>query len=289
MPLAQIVDISQVQGLFDVSSVSPWDPFLAFLAIVVGVIVGRIVRSAVRRYGTKNNLAPNLIDLFGTVGLWAIVSLSILIALSLIGFNPAPIWLMVLFLGVLFVVSGRGFLENFGAGVLLQSRTPFLPGDEINTNGIIGTVKEVNSRVVVIDTIDGQQVSVPNASVLSSPIINLTQHDHRMTTLDVSVIYSTDLEDATNHILSALERADGVLEQPPPVAEVVSFDDSAIRFAARFWHAPEILAERAATHAAALSLASTLREAGISFAFPQLTLWQGQTDQRTEDSDPPAA
>jgi len=288
MPLAQIVDISQVEGLFDVSSVSPWDPFFALGSLVAGVVIGRIVRMAVRRYGKRNNLAPNLIDLFGTVALWAIVSLSILIALSLVGFNAAPIWLMVLFLGVLFVVSGRGFLENFGAGVMLQARTPFLPGDEINTDGIIGKVKEVNSRVVVIDTIDGQQVSVPNASVLSSPIVNLTQHEYRMTTLDVSVIYSTDLEDATNNILSALERAEGVLEHPPPVAEVVSFDDSAIRFAARFWHAPGILAERSATHAVALSLASTLREAGISFAFPQLTLWQGQDDTPVGDSESPA-
>jgi len=289
MPLAQIVDISQVEGLFDVSSVSPWDPFFALGSLVAGVVIGRIIRVAVRRYGKRNNLAPNLIDLFGTVALWAIVSLSILIALSLVGFDAAPIWLMVLFLGVLFVVSGRGFLENFGAGVLLQARTPFLPGDEIDTDGIIGTVKEVNSRVVVIDTIDGQQVSVPNASVLKNPIINLTQHEYRMATLYVSVIYSTDLEHATNEILSALREAEGILEYPTPMAEVVSFDDSAIRFAARFWHGPGIAEQRAATHAAALSLASTLREAGISFAFPQLTLWQGLTDQPTEDSDPPAA
>jgi len=283
MPIAQIIDINQVESLFDVSSVSPWDPFLALASIVLGVIIGRLARIVVRRYGKKNNLAPNLVDLFGTVALWAIVSLSILIALSLVGFNAAPIWLIVLFLGVLFVVSGRGFLENFGAGVMLQARTPFIPGDEIDTDGIIGKVKEVNSRVVVIDTIDGRQVSVPNSNVLGNPIVNLTHLEHRMTTLNVSLVYSTKLEEATNHILSALRKAEGILENPAPVAEVVSFDDSAIRFAARFWHKAGILDERAATHAAALSLASELRKAGIVFAFPQLTLWQGDTDQASDD------
>lgn len=275
MPLAQIVDISQVESLFDVSSVSPWDPFLAVLAIVLGVIAGRIARIAVRRYGKKNNVAPNLIDLFGTIGMWVIVSMSVLIALSLVGFNAAPIWLMVLFLGLLFIVSGKTFLENFGAGVMLQARTPFLPGDEIDTDGIVGRVKEVNSRVVVIDTIDGRHVSVPNANVLRNPIVNLTNHPYRMTTLDVSVVYSTDLDLATHHIVKALTNAEGVLEDPAPVAEVASFDDSAIRFAARFWHESGILDERATTHAAALSLARELRAAGIVFAFPQLTLWQG--------------
>ncbi|MFV1999880.1 MAG: mechanosensitive ion channel family protein [Acidimicrobiia bacterium] len=283
MPLAQIVDISQVEELFDVSGVSRWDPFFAVFAIVLGVIVGRITRGIVRRYGKKNHLAPNLIDLFSTVGLWAIVSLSILIALSLVGFNAAPIWLMVLFLGLLFVVSGRPFLENFGAGVMLQARTPFVPGDEIETDGIIGRVEEVNSRVVVLNTVDGRHVAVPNSSVLKSSIINLTHLEHRMTTLDVSVIYSTNLEDATLQVSSALRKAEGVLEHPPPVAEVASFDDSAIRIAARFWHRPGLLEERAATHAAALSLASTLREAGITFAFPQLTLWQGKPDQAEND------
>ena len=285
MPLAQIVDISQVQELFDVSTVSPWDPVFAVLAIIAGVIVGRVVRLSIRRYGKRSGLAPNLIDLFGTVGLWSIVSLSVLIALSLVGFNAAPIWLMVLFVGVLFVVSGKVLLENFGAGVTLQARTPFVPGDEIETGDVIGAVQQVNSRVVVIDTIDGRRVSVPNLSVLRSPIVNYTEHAHRMSTLDVSVEYGTDLAQAARVIEQALRSSDGVLDNPPPIGQVVSFDDSAVRIAARYWHLPGIFDERAATHSAALSLASSLREAGIRFAFPQLTLWQGSPRRSEPTSD----
>jgi len=275
MPIAQIVDVTQVESLFDVSSVSKWDPLLAVVALVLGLVIGRIARAAIRRYGKRSGLAPNLIDLFGTVLLWTIFSISIVIALTLVGFNAAPIWLAILLLGALFVVSGRVILENFGAGVTLQARTPFQPGDEIDTVGVIGRVREVNSRVVIIDTVDGRQVLVPNSQVLRNPIVNFTKHPHRMTALDVSVIYTTRLDEAVDTIEQALLSTDGVLADPEPIVQVTTFDDSGIRIAARFWHLPDILEERAATHEAAMSINSALRDAGIEFAFPQRTLWWG--------------
>ncbi len=283
MPFAQLVDIGQIDELIDVSTVSPWDPFFAVVSVVAGVIVGRLSRVLIRRYGKRSGLAPNLIDLFGTVVLWTVVSLSVIIALSLVGFNLAPIWLAILMLGVVGVVSGRVLLENFGAGVTLQARTPFVPGDQIVTGDVTGHVREVNSRVVVIDTIDGRQVLVPNAMVLRNPITNLTKHEHRMSRLDVSVIYGTDLAFATSVIDDALCSADGVVDDPAPVVQVASFDDSGITIVARFWHLPGVLDERAAIHASALSIAEAMRANDIEFAFPQLTMWWGSQP----DQDPP--
>jgi small conductance mechanosensitive channel len=286
MLFAQVIDVTQLDELVDVSTVSPWDPLFAALAITAGIVVGRIARIAIRRYGKRSGLAPNLIDLFGTIFLWTVVSISVIIALSLVGFNVAPIWLAVLMIGVVGVVSGRVLLENFGAGVTLQARTPFVPGDQIATGDITGHVREVNSRVVVINTIDGRQVLVPNAMVLRNPITNFTKHDHRMSKLDVSVIYGTDLAFASTTIHAALRSADGVLDDPGPVVQVESFDDSAIRIAARFWHLPGILDQRAAKHAAAISIAESMREEGIEFAFPQLTMWWGSSSDQDTPEDP---
>jgi small conductance mechanosensitive channel len=283
MPFAQVIDVTQLDELVDVSTVSPWDPFFAAVSVVVGVILGRVARVVIRRYGKRSGLAPNLIDLFGTVTLWTIVSISVIVALSLVGFNVAPIWLAILMLGVVGVVSGRVLLENFGAGVTLQARTPFVPGDQITTGDVTGHVREVNSRVVVIDTIDGRQVLVPNAMVLRNPITNLTKHEHRMSKLVVSVIYGTDLASASTTIAAALRSVDLVLDDPEPVVQVESFDDSGIAIAARFWHSPGILDQRAAVHAAALSITEAMRTEGIEFAFPQLTMWWGSPS----DEDPP--
>ncbi len=283
MPFAQVIDITQIDELVDMSTMTPWDPFFAVLSIVAGVIIGRLARLLIRRYGKRSGLAPNLIDLFGTITLWTIVSISVIIALSLVGFNLAPIWLAILMLGVVGVVSGRVLLENFGAGVTLQARTPFVPGDQISTGDVTGHVREVNSRVVVIDTIDGKQVLVPNAMVLRNPITNLTKHEHRMSRLDVSVIYGTDLALATSTIDAALGSAEGVLDDPEPIVQVASFDDSGILIAARFWHLPDIRDERAAIHASALAITEAMRTNGIEFAFPQLTMWWGSQP----DQDPP--
>ncbi len=53
--------------------------------------------------------------------------------------------------------------------------------------------------------------------------------------------------------------------------------------AARFWNLPEILDERAATHADAVSIAEKLSAEGLEFAFPQLTMWWGSP----KSQDPP--
>ncbi len=287
MPFAQVIDITQLDELVDVSTVSRWDPFFAVVSVVGGIAVGRLARLIIRRYGKRSGLAPNLIDLFGTISLWTSVSISIIIALSLVGFNVAPIWLAVFMLGVVGVVSGRVLLENFGAGVTLQARTPFVPGDQITTWDITGHVREVNSRVVVIDTMDGRQILVPNAMVLRNPITNLTRHEHRMSMLDVSVVYGTDLAFATSTITNALRSAELVLDDPEPIVQVRSFDDSGIRIAARFSHLPSILDQRAAVHSAAISITEAMRTEGIEFAFPQLTMWWGETpdDGARTDTD----
>jgi len=289
MLFAQLIDITQIDELVDVSTMTPWDPwdpFFAVLSIVAGVILGRLARLLIRRYGKRSGLAPNLIDLFGTITLWTIVSISAIIALSLVGFNLAPIWLAILMLGVVGVVSGRVLLENFGAGVTLQARTPFVPGDQITTGDVTGHVREVNSRVVVIDTVDGRQVLVPNAMVLRNPITNLTKHEQRMSALNVSVVYGTDLAFATSVIAAALHSAERVLEDPEPIVQVASFDDSGITIVARFWHLPDILAERAAVHASALSIAEGLRTNGIEFAFPQITMWWGSQPHQNPPENP---
>jgi len=192
--LGQQIPIDSISDAVDTSNVTTWDFVWAATSVVVGVILSRIARATVRRYGQRASLPPNMTDLLGTIVMWMVVAVSVVFALTFVGLDVAPLWILIVLILVGFAVGGRSLLESFGAGILLQARSPFEPGDLVKLGAESGIVHEVNSRVVVIDTLDGRRVFVPNSTVIAEPIVNLTHRPIRMAELGLDVVYATDLD-----------------------------------------------------------------------------------------------
>lgn len=279
--LAQI-PLDQISDVVDTTYVTPADYLWAFLTLVVGIILSRLARRLVRRSGQRANLPQNVIDLIGTVTMWSVVTLSVLFALTFIGLTVPLLWLAIVLLVVLFAIGGQALFTSFGAGILLQSRAPFDPGDLVLLLGEQGVVVEINSRVVIIDTVDGRRAFLPNALVIASPIINLSHRETRMSQLLVDVAYGTDLEHAKAVAVGSLEGLATISTGPEPVAEIMGFEDSSVRIRLRFWHPSDQLSEWTAIDEAARAVYSAFREGGIQIPFPQRTLWWGESP-----ADPP--
>lgn len=284
--IGQTVPTDQINEMVDVSGVTPWDILWALVSIVVGVVAGRLIRSAVRRYGANAGIAPNIVDLIGTVALWTVVAFSIVVALSFIGFTAAPVIIFVGIVAIVLVIGGRPLLESFGAGVLLQARAPFEPGDEVTIGEYTGEVAEVNSRVVVMRTIDNRLVFLPNTEVLQAPIVNLTHDDYRMGEVSVDIAYGSNIAAALAAVREGVASRSEILDDPAPIVEVRAFAASGITIRVRYAHAPTVLAEWAATNAAALAIDEGLRNAGITIPFPQRTLWWGDRPEADTTDEP---
>ena len=268
--------VDDIQQLVDTTAVTGWDFLWAAVALIVGGVLGRLMRNAIRTYGHRANLPGNTVDLLGTMTQWGVFSLAVVVALTFVGLNLAPLWILIFIVAAVLVVGGRTLLEAFGAGITLQARAPFGPGDLVQVGEYMGVVKEVNSRVVVIDAIDGRRILLPNQQVLNSPIVNLTHRRLRMSMLYLDVVYGTDLDRACDEAAGAMADLEEVLARPRPLAEVMTFEASSIRIRLRFWHASDLPSEWSAVDAAARAVASAYRAAGIEFAFPQTTLWWGE-------------
>jgi small-conductance mechanosensitive channel len=181
-------------------------------------------------------------------------------------------------LGIATIVLALGLrplFENFAAGVTLQTRRPFEPGDQVSLVGTEGTVREVNARTVLVETLAGEHVHVPNRAVLNNPIVNYTAGNARRSILDVGLEYSTDLAQAATVIRHALSETPGVKDDPAPAVYVHTFGDSTINAALWFWHGPQIETAWAVRHHVALNVKQALDQAGITIAFPQRVLWWG--------------
>ncbi len=266
-----------VEELIDTSRVTGLDVLWAVVTIGAGVLLAGVARRVARRgLARVEHLPDNLVQLIVKSTGWSIIVLALVFALPFLGIEIGPIVVVILLVVAVVVLSGRGFLENMGAGIILQAESAFSPGDQISTNDCVGLVREVSSRAVDIQAIDGRRVVVPNSKVLTEPLVVFTANSERRSELIVGLEYGTDLDTARRVLLAATQHADGVLASPPVDVFASVFGDSSIDFFVWYWHAPDIRTAYVVTDAVVRSIDRACKEHGLTIAFPQRTLWWGE-------------
>ena len=248
------------------------DWIVAAGVLVLGIVLGRIVRAVAERVVENNDGEHAAAAFVGRFLGYLLVLAGFVYALSILEVRLAPVLGAIGIGGLAIAFAAQAILANVFAAVVLQTRRPFRRGDQIETNGHEGVVEEVNFRTVVLRTYDGERVLVPCAEVLDNPIVNFTANRHRRTTLEVGVSYDADLEEVQRLLVDAAASADGVRDRPAPEAWVETFGESSIDFAVRFWHAPDIATMWRVRSGVAMAVKSSLDRAGVEIPFPHRTL-----------------
>jgi small-conductance mechanosensitive channel len=157
---------------------------------------------------------------------WLIVLVGVLLALNLLG-ATSLVGAVLGSAGVVGLALGFAFkdiAENYIAGVLLSLRRPFSPGDHLLIDSKHeGRVVALTARSTLLMTLDGNQLSLPNAVVFRSVVLNYTQNPKRRFDFLVPLDPSSSLGDAQREGLAAISRVEGVLADPPPYALVQEY------------------------------------------------------------------
>lgn len=276
--------MENLDQVLDAGSNSFWNLLLAAVAIVGSVLAARYARRSIRRklrqYEGLDNYAGALI---GRIAGWSIVFLGVVLALVILGVDMAGVVLAIALVAAFLLLSGKSFVENWAAGILLQARAPYRPGDRIETLDYVGTVETTNSRSVVLRKPDGQIIHIPNSEVLNNPLINQTGDEGgRRVSLDFGVAGGTDLDAAERILVESAVSTAGVRSEPAPTAWVVSLGDSTINLELRFWvdFKDRHVVRSAVAHEAIACLAT----AGVSMPFPtQELIITGDTKGSTNE------
>jgi len=210
---------------------------------------------------------------------WLIIFLGFVIAMRVLGIDFVPLLTGLGIIAVILTVALRPFFENFAAGITLQLQRPVELGDDVSIAGTEGKVEALTARTVILRTMDGTRVHMPNRTVVDSAIENLTDRELRRTTVNVGLAYGTDLAAASAIIVEAARTTPGVSAEPEPEALVHEFGDSTIDAAVRYWHDSTINSGWTTRHEVAVHIKKALDENGIEIAFPQRVLWNGEDDK----------
>jgi len=164
----------------------------------------------------------------------------------------------------------QNIVNNFVSGLILLYERPMQVGDVVEVGNVSGEVRRIGVRSSTLRTGLGADVVVPNATFISSALVNWTLTDRiRRADVAVSVAYGSDPEVVKRILLGAVQHRDDVLSQPAPEVLITGFGESALQFELRFWPARfDIWMEVAS--AVRETILRELEGAGVRIPLPQL-------------------
>lgn len=159
----------------------------------------------------------------------------VVMVLEKLGVDIGPI---IAGLGVTGFILGFAFQESLGSlasGMMIAINQPFKVGDFVNVSGNEGTITALDMMAVTLATPDNRKITIPNKAAWGQPIINYSALDKRRVEIIVGIAYGADISLAKSTALETVKAIPGVLEDPAPMAEVKSLDDSAVTLTVRCW------------------------------------------------------
>lgn len=242
---------------------------LVAIAATLAIVLLHRLRGAI---GNRFEVRDYVADTVRRILIGVIAVVAILYFLDLLNVELSPLLGGLGISGIIVAVALQPVFGNLVGSILLHGSRYFRPGDQIETNGLQGTVIDISFRSVELLDFDGVRTYVPNIHVLDHPLVNRTAEQVRRTTLDFQVSYDTDLRMAQKVVGYALREVEGIQDMPGPEILVNGFADSGVSLMARFWHPSEELSARWIVSEAAITIRETLAENDITIPFPHIVL-----------------
>ena len=239
----------------------------ALTILVISLYFARILSNILRRVLHNRKAPAGVTHILGQLTLWTIIIIGTITALQ----RFFDVTAFLAGLGIIGFTVGfalQDVMKNFAAGIILLVQQPFHVGEFIGVAGFDGTVLEIDLRTTEIKALDGRIVTLPNADILASPIINYTRADRRRIELSVGVAYNTDTELARGVVLKAIQNVPGYVGEPEPLIGFSNFGDSALELNTYFWIDTSKTNPFAAKDSAFSLIKKELDKEGIDIPFP---------------------
>jgi small-conductance mechanosensitive channel len=132
------------------------------------------------------------------------------------------------FLGILFSLGSAGAISNIMAGLVLTYMRPFRIGDRVKIGDTMGDVIEKTLLITRVRTTKNVDITIPNAQVLSSHILNystMAREEGLILHTTVTIGYDAPWRTVHQLLIDAALATEGIRREPPPFVLQKSLDD----------------------------------------------------------------
>lgn len=248
----------------------------SLIYIIVGFLLVRLIVVIVRRITARrlSRQSRMVVDKLITYTGMVIV---IIIVLSELGVNLAALLGAAGILGLAIGVASQKSLGNLVSGLFLLSEKTFEVGDVVRVDDKTGTIEDVDILSLKIRTFDNQLIRIPNETIISNVVTNITRYPLRRMDFAFSLSYGDDIDLAEDMLREIAESNALVLDEPEPFFLLKEYGDNGLGMVFGVWFLKEdYVAVRNSVFKAILS---GLKEVGLTIPFPQITLHDQRPSQ----------
>jgi small-conductance mechanosensitive channel len=196
-------------------------------------------------------------------------------------------------LGIAIGFAAKDTLANLFAGVFILADAPYKIGDFVDLeSGLRGRVTDIGVRSSRIRTRDDIEITVPNAMIANSRIVNETggRHQKMRVRVKVSVAYGSDPDQVREILLSCTESTEHLCENPAPRVRLRELGDSGLHYELLAWIREPVFRGRVLDELNT-RVYKALNAAGIEIPYPKQDVYLRQippvdSNPRTSTSPP---
>jgi small-conductance mechanosensitive channel len=244
---------------------------LIILAIGIAVIyfIAFLVKKVLPKKwsGQRKMIINRAIQYTGFVILFFIV-------ISELKINLAPVFGAAGVIGLVVGIASQTSIGNIISGFFLVSEKSFEIGDIIRIGDKTGTVYSIDLLSIKIRTFDNLLIRIPNQTVISTELINVTRFPIRRMDVIVSLAYKEDLWKVKSILEEVARQNPLCLDEPEPIIIFQAFGASGIDIQLGVW------TERANYLKVKNSVFQEIKDAfnreGIEIPFPHISLYTGE-------------
>lgn len=263
---------SFISSLIEQGSHLGWTIIKAIIVFLVGRFVIKMINKLVRRILTKRDFDPSVKTFMGSLVNVTLMILLIISVVGALGVQTTSFAALLASAGVAVGMALSGNLSNFAGGLIILLFKPYKVGDYIESQGVGGTVKEIQIFHTILLTGDNKNIYIPNGSLSSGIVTNIGKEPTRRVEWTFGVEYGCDYEHVKSVIESVLAQDARILGEPAPFIALSALADSSVNVVVRAWvKSSDYWGVYFDTNKA---IYATFNAEGIGFPFPQLTVHQ---------------
>lgn len=192
----------------------------------------------------------------------------VLFLVQILGFNTTSLVAIFASASLAIGMALSGTMQNFAGGVMILLLRPYKVGDVVTISGYTGVIKAIKLFTTVIQTPDNHTIYIPNHSISTTVIQNISGAGTRRISFEVGISYGDNFEEAKKIILQIISEDSRILTDIQPGIYLTNLNSSSVDITVRVWvNSADFWDVQCDLRA---KIYEALPKHGFSFPFPQM-------------------
>jgi len=262
---------------FEISEMIPPDAgekaIKVILIVLLGMLFFQLLAFVVGKIINKGK-SQHLKMIIRRVIIYSGVIIVLLLVFKVLGVKAGALFGAAGVVGLVLGIASQTSIGNIISGIFLVSERSFEIGDLVKVGDKTGVVDSIDLLSIKLKTMDNLLIRIPNQTIISTELINITRYPIRRMEVMVSVAYKEDLRMVTQVLNEVLANNPLCLDEPEPLILFSKFGDSGIDIQLGLWFEKNNYKDL--RNSIFVDIKEAFDKANIEIPFPHISLYSGE-------------